>query len=117
MSWTLRKKLFAMVAIALVSTAGLAATASWGFNAADTSFESIVTATTALRGSMDAQNSHTAVRGDVFAGLLAESPEDFQNAANSHAENSQILLQRLAELDQLPLAAGAAGKVKKAAPI
>lgn len=80
-------KIVGMVSLGLVLAAGIGTASVVLLNGVRTQFKSLERAETALRHQCDADMMHDAIQGDVFAGLLADSPEQLRSASASLEEH------------------------------
>jgi methyl-accepting chemotaxis protein len=76
MKLTIRGRLLCMVAIIVVLFVVLGAVARHGMSAARTGLGSVVLTAQTLRNHLEGDMMHDALRSDVLAALLAETPED-----------------------------------------
>ena len=112
-TWTIGRKLLALGGFNLLNVIILGAVAQWGFRGAEVAFESSIDLTSAIRGAMQADMMHDAIRGDVVSSLLGG--EDSAAAAEEfpeHAESLRTEIGKIAALSHFPKLVSASTKVK-----
>jgi methyl-accepting chemotaxis protein len=95
MKLTIRGRLFCLVALMVILIVVLGAVARHGMTAARSGLGSVVVTAHTLRNHLEADMMHDALRSDVLASLLAETPEDAQSAQTDlreHAEHFREVL-------------------------
>jgi methyl-accepting chemotaxis protein len=109
MKLTIRGRLFCLVVLMVVLMVVLGAVARYGMSAARTGLESVVLTARTLRNHLEGDMMHDALRSDVLAALLAESPADTQKVQADLREHAQHFREVIESNQQL-----ATGKSREA---
>lgn len=89
MKLTIRGRLLCLVALIVVVIAVLGGVARYGMSAARGGLQSVVLTARTLRNHMEGDMMHDALRSDVLAALLADTPADAQSAQSDLREHAQ----------------------------
>jgi methyl-accepting chemotaxis protein len=98
-NWTVGKKLLALGTFNLLNVIVLGAIAQWGFQGAQQEFQRSLAMTAAIRGAMQADMMHDAIRGDVASALLGG--EESAAASDEFSEHAEILSDEIAKITAL----------------
>lgn len=81
MHWTIRKRLFCLVALMLVSMLALGISGRNGLDGAKTGLQDVLLTSRVLRNHLEGDMMHDALRADVLASILAQTESQWQEAA------------------------------------
>ena len=96
MKLTIRGRLFCLVGLMVVLIVVLGAVAHSGMSAARTGLGSVVLTARTLRNHLEGDMMHDALRSDVLAALLAETPDDARSAQTDLREHAEHFREALA---------------------
>lgn len=94
-------KIMGLVGLGLVLAVSIGAGASWFLSGVHDQFTLLSRANQALRNQGDADMMHDTIQGDVFVGLLAETPEQLAAASEALEEHIGIFEDRMKANDGL----------------
>ncbi len=103
MQLKIRTKLFGIGMSGLVLALVLGGTSWWGLESVADGTEAVNTTTSAIRHHMESDMMHDALRADVLAAILAQSPEEHEAVAKDLAEHAGHFRDELEENAKLPL--------------
>ncbi|HEY0681842.1 MAG TPA: methyl-accepting chemotaxis protein [Steroidobacter sp.] len=101
MLMSIRSRLYALVALMLALMTVLGLTARYDLSVAGDSLADVVLTSRTLRNHIEGDMMHDALRADVLAALLAESPADYDKAKDSLHEHVQHFREVLDQNDRL----------------
>ena len=104
MKLTIRGRLFCVVALMLVLMVVIGSVARYGMSAASAGLESVVLTARTLRNHLEGDMMHDALRSDVLAALLAESPDDAQKAQADLRDHARHFREVISSNQQLATA-------------
>ena len=113
--WTVGRKIACLGAIGLAGVVGVAAIAADSTRALTTANQDITVVASALRNHLEADMMHEAVRGDVYAALLATSDAESKQAIVDLTDHEDILRTNLDENAGI-LEGASAAAVEESAP-
>ena len=102
---TVGQKLFAMGLLGVVGAAAVGLIGRNGLSHVNDGMGEQVVVATALRNHLEGDMMHDALRGDVLASFLANTPEEVDQVKADLAEHSEWFRTLLAENNKLPLSA------------
>jgi methyl-accepting chemotaxis protein I, serine sensor receptor len=101
MKLTIRARLFLLVALMLVLVGVLGANAHRALSGAGDNLTKVVRTGSALRNHLEGDMMHDALRADVLAALLAESPAEWESVHSGLVEHSRHFREMLDANNQL----------------
>jgi methyl-accepting chemotaxis protein len=101
MRLTIRTRLVSLAALMLVLMMALGVSGESALSGAREGLDKVVRTTSALRNHLEGDMMHDALRADVLAALLAESPADWQAVTSSLDEHSKHFREMIAENDKI----------------
>ena len=101
MRLTIRARLLLLVALMLTLMAVLGISGERALSGSGDGLNKVVRTSSALRNHLEGDMMHDALRADVLAALLAETPADWQSVTSSLAEHSQHFREMIAANDEI----------------
>ena len=101
MRLTIRVRLMLLVALMLALMTVLGVSGERALSASEAGLSKVVSTGNALRNHLEGDMMHDALRADVLAALLAETPADWQSVKSNLAEHSKHFREMIAANDEI----------------